>query len=1041
MKTKLLTSLFTTFALGLSVVGCKHDNSSKPSTPSSEQPSNSDQSTDGKTTSSDPSKPSTSNDSTTPGSQDIDPSDPLASAKEKAIDDLSTFKPESGKDTACGKTNLGKWDATDDYNTAVSEINAATSQDEINAAVSKYQNAIKAKLCAYKKNGIVKAINALTADGLTDSELQAIKDEYIAKVNALTDTEPADIQTKASSYLQDCKDAIAKALSDKKAAEELAKLNKAKEDAHNHVNGVDKTLYRDAEQAQLKTLQDSANASINNAQTEEEIQQAISTFDTEVSKLKLKSKYEEEERQAAEELLNTQKDDAKTEVEGYKNKSDYRPAQQTELQNLIDKTKSDITTAANKDAIDAIVAQFKLDADNIKTDAQLTAEEATQGWDAFVQGKKDEINNYATLSNYDTEEQNQINNLITEYIGYLEALTSDSQANRQTATDKVNLFHTAVDAILTSAQKALNAAKQTAKNSLDTQASSITGYDTYIQSTGAQTAVDAEKTKAEQAIDAAQDQAGIDAAVDAFKDAITALIADYNKSIQLTNDRNSAIQTITDYDSDIITSLSSENQTSASGYLSEYTTKINAASDKTAIDALVEEYKTKVDKLFNSAISMDFTAEENSFGNYGTTTSPKTVSGVGIGVNNDVGTYSDNNVKKLQFRSGSGYIYNTTAIPGGITKIIITGSCGTSSKPADFYVSLGTSILGTERVTSNAHMEKDSNSFTYTLIDETPVVDYNYFNISTGNGTGRIEQLEIFYNSKENTRAMLTAKNTALDTLRDYKTTECDALSTSDKALADTARADGVSAINSSTTPLEVTFALNAAKAAIDAVLALPDQRTAATTEINGYRTEDYTASDFDATKLSQITTERDRVLGLIASATSKDDIDTLVDNYKVFVDGVINPESIVETNAITFVPKKADGSAISESASLSTATFATACSWETPTSDYAITCTEATKIFGGTDSIKMASNKADGKLVFNIKNTSDDSEKKFTKVVLHVQKIGASAIRINTISHTLSNTEYVDVEQTFTAATNELTIDATSGNTLRINKITFTFE
>lgn len=1031
MKTKLLTSLFTTFALGLSVVGCKHDNSSKPSTPSVEQPSNSDQSTDGKTTSSDPSKPSTSDDSTTPGSQDVDPSDSLASAKEKAINDLSTFKPESGKDTACGKTNLEKWNATDDYNTAVSEINAATSQDEIDAAVSKYQNVIKAKLCAYKKNGIVKAINALTADGLTDSELQAIKDEYIAKVNALTDTEPADIQTKASSYLQDCKDAIAKALSDKKTAEELAKLNKAKEDAHSHVNGVDKTLYRDAEQAQLKTLQDSSNASINNAQTEEEIQQAISTFDTEVSKLKLKSKYEEEERQAAEELLNTQKNDAKTEVDGYKNKSEYRPAQQTELQNLIDKTKSDITSAASKDAIDAIVAKFKTDADNIKTDAQLTADEATQGWETFIQGKKDEINNYVTLSNYDAAEQTQINNLITEYIGYLEALTSDSEANRQTAKEKVDLFHQTVDAILTSAKKALNAAKQTAKDSLDTQASSITDYASYIQSTGAQAAVTAEKTKAEQAIDAAQDQAGIDAAVDAFKDAITALIADYNKTAQVTTDRNTAIQTITDYDSDIIPSLSSKNQTTASGYLSDYTSKINAAGDKTAIDALVDQYKTKVDELFVETLTLDFSTNPIS-----------RTSGYATNVSDQVFgvlTYNHHNILKssdyAQLKASEGCIFNTIALPGAISKIEITLQ---ATKSGSLYCGLGESKLD-NKITENSNVSQEAAGLSFT---SDGVKQYNYFNLTNATSSPcYISTISITYNSKENTRAMLTAKDTALDTLRDYKTTECDALSTSDKALADTAKADGVTAINSSVTPTEVTSALNAAQAAIDAVLALPGQRTAATTEINGYRTEDYTASDFDATKLSQITTERDRVLGLIASATSKDDIDTLVDNYKVFVDGVINPESIVETNAITFVPKKADGSAISESASLSTATFATACSWETPTSDYAITCTEATKIFGGTDSIKMASNKADGKLVFNIKNTSDDSEKKFTKVVLHVQKIGASAIRINTISHTLSNTEYVDVEQTFTAATNELTIDATSGNTLRINKITFTFE
>ena len=70
------------------------------------------------------------------------------------------------------------------------------------------------------------------------------------------------------------------------------------------------------------------------------------------------------------------KADAKTELAAYKNAADYRPAQQTELADAITAGNNAIDAAADLDAVATALANAKAAIDAIKTDAELTAEEA-----------------------------------------------------------------------------------------------------------------------------------------------------------------------------------------------------------------------------------------------------------------------------------------------------------------------------------------------------------------------------------------------------------------------------------------------------------------------------------------------------------------------------------------------------------------------------------------------------------------------------------------------------------------------------------------
>ena len=94
--------------------------------------------------------------------------------------------------------------------------------------------------------------------------------------------------------------------------------------------------------------------------------------------------------------LATAKADAKAELAAYKNADDYRAAQQTELANAIETGNTNIDNAADTAAVATALANAKAAIDAIKTDAELTAEEAANtvrigsvdDWNSFAESVK-----------------------------------------------------------------------------------------------------------------------------------------------------------------------------------------------------------------------------------------------------------------------------------------------------------------------------------------------------------------------------------------------------------------------------------------------------------------------------------------------------------------------------------------------------------------------------------------------------------------------------------------------------------------------------
>lgn len=128
------------------------------------------------------------------------------------------------------------------------------------------------------------------------------------------------------------------------------------------------TDYRDTEQTQLATLIQTAKASINNATTKDEINNAVTEFKTAADALKTKAQYEAEEAQALADAIVA----AGSEIENYVNPINYRKAQETQVLDLIDEYYAKVQAATSIDNVNAIVTEFKGLVDAIPVDTGFT---------------------------------------------------------------------------------------------------------------------------------------------------------------------------------------------------------------------------------------------------------------------------------------------------------------------------------------------------------------------------------------------------------------------------------------------------------------------------------------------------------------------------------------------------------------------------------------------------------------------------------------------------------------------------------------------
>ena len=162
-----------------------------------------------------------------------------------------------------------------------------------------------------------------------------------------------------------------------------AALAQAKADAIAELEEyADPADYREAQQAELETAITEGTAAINAATTEETVEQALEAAKDVIDAIKTDEELTAEEEAAAAAALAEAKADAIAELEAYADPADYREAQQAELETAITEGTAAINAVTSVEEVADILETVKATIDEIKTDAELTAEEANKNDDS-----------------------------------------------------------------------------------------------------------------------------------------------------------------------------------------------------------------------------------------------------------------------------------------------------------------------------------------------------------------------------------------------------------------------------------------------------------------------------------------------------------------------------------------------------------------------------------------------------------------------------------------------------------------------------------
>ncbi|MBR6798996.1 MAG: hypothetical protein IKM63_02885 [Firmicutes bacterium] len=157
-----------------------------------------------------------------------------------------------------------------------------------------------------------------------------------------------------------------KLIVEESSAAKLAEAkNAAKEEIAGYKNASD---YREAQQAELATAIEEANAAIDAAETVEAVEEAVATAKVEIDKIKTDAQLDKEEADA----LAKAKEDAKTFIVDYKTEKEaggygYSSEQLTKLQEVIANAETAIDKAETIEAVEEAKAAAIAEMDTIKT--------------------------------------------------------------------------------------------------------------------------------------------------------------------------------------------------------------------------------------------------------------------------------------------------------------------------------------------------------------------------------------------------------------------------------------------------------------------------------------------------------------------------------------------------------------------------------------------------------------------------------------------------------------------------------------------------
>ena len=241
-----------------------------------------------------------------------------------------------------------------------------------------------------------------------------------------------------------------------------AKTN-AKASLETYVNAED---YRQAQQEELATAIANGKTAIDNAMDITGVETALSNAKSVIDEIKTDAELTVEETVQA---LANAKTTAKASLETYVNADDYRLAQQ-ELATAIANGKTAIENATDVAGVETALANAKTVIDEIKTDAELTAEETAQALATAKTNAKTALETYVNAEDYRQAQQEELATAIDNGKTAIDnaidvAVVETALSNAKAVIDEIK-----TDAELTAEEtaQALANAKTNAKASLET---------------------------------------------------------------------------------------------------------------------------------------------------------------------------------------------------------------------------------------------------------------------------------------------------------------------------------------------------------------------------------------------------------------------------------------------------------------------------------------------------------------------------------------------------------------------------------------------
>ena len=350
---------------------------------------------------------------------------------------------------------------------------------------------------------------------------------------------------------------------------------------------VNSENYRDAEKTLLETAIADGKTAIDAATTSADITSALNSAKALIDAIKTDAVLTAEELVAA-------KNTAKTVLEGYANAENYRDAQKAELATAIANGKSAIEAAADITAVSNALATAKAAIDEIKTDAELMAEELLSAKNTA----KAELDIYVNATDYRAEQQTALATAIADGKAAIEASADITAVNIALANAKVIIDGIKTNAELTAEE--LVTAKADAKTALDTYVS-VGDYRTEQQSTLA-TAISNGKI----AIDAATDITAVSTALANAK----AVIDEIKTDAELTAEELAAAKTEAKATLDAYVNINdyrAEQQTVIADAIANGKNAIDAATTKAGVTSALDSAKLSINAIKTDS---EMTAEE-----------------------------------------------------------------------------------------------------------------------------------------------------------------------------------------------------------------------------------------------------------------------------------------------------------------------------------------------------------------------------------------------------------------------------------------------